>query len=76
MLAPVGSRSSWLRALGIGVVLLCCSACNQGEDTPLGSPSYLPPDPASGGAAAGSSQTASGGTAVGVGGSAGVSGIA
>jgi F5/8 type C domain len=44
LMALVAHRWFQLRAAPLGVVLLSCSACSTAEDSPLGSPSYLPPD--------------------------------
>lgn len=63
MPALTGSRRALLRAAPVAVAAMAlCSACGSQEPTPLGSPSYLPPDP--GGAAGTVAVAGSGGAGV------------
>jgi hypothetical protein len=66
MPALPGSRRALLQVISLTLAVLAVCACGSPEATPLGSPSYLPPDP---GGAAGTAGTAgNGGTAGGAGG--------
>jgi hypothetical protein len=63
MLALAGARRALLCAIAVAVVVFAfCSACGSSEATPLGSPSYLPPDP--GGAAGIMAAAGNGGASV------------